>query len=122
MNITLRPETEKRISEKIRRGEFVNADAIVEQAVTFFLNYEGEEMDGAEFREVKAAVAEGLQQAERCEAVEQLSKPDHQIRKLLYGRKPHTYRVYFDVAGTTVRILHIRHGARQEPGARERNG
>ena len=59
---------------------------------------------------------------ERCEAVEQLSKPDRQIRKLLYGRKPHTYRVYFDVAGTTVRILPIRHGARHEPRALERYG
>ena len=34
---------------------------------------------------------------------------------LLYGRKPHTYRVYFDTIQTTVRILHIRHGARREP-------
>ena len=30
-----------------------------------------------------------------------------------------TYRIYFDVVGTTVRILHIRHGARKEPRRRE---
>ncbi len=83
MNITLRPETEKRISEKIRRGEFINADMIVEQAVTFFLDYEGEEMDGAEFREVKAAVAEGLQQAERGEGIS-LEDFDQKLR-VKYG-------------------------------------
>jgi plasmid stabilization system protein ParE len=52
---------------------------------------------------------------ERCEIVESLSQPTSTVRKLLYGRKPHTFRVYFDIVGTTVRILHIRHGARREP-------
>ncbi len=83
MNITLKPETEKRLSEKIRRGEFVNADAIVEQAVTFFLDYEGEEMDGTEFLEVKAAVAEGFLQAERGEGIS-LEEFDQKLR-VKYG-------------------------------------
>jgi plasmid stabilization system protein ParE len=52
---------------------------------------------------------------ERCEIVKSLSRPTSIVRKLLYGRKPHTYRIYFDIVGTTVRILHIRHGARREP-------
>jgi hypothetical protein len=30
MNITLRPQTEKRIVEKVRRGEFDSAGAMVE--------------------------------------------------------------------------------------------
>ena len=50
MNITLSPEAEKRISEKLRRGAFVNA-----------------------------AVAEGLQQPERGEGIS-LEEFDHKLR------------------------------------------
>lgn len=52
---------------------------------------------------------------ERCETVLGLSTRHRVIRKLLYGRKPHTYRIYFDIVDETVRILHVRHGARCEP-------
>lgn len=69
MNITLRPEIQKRINEKVRAGDFESADAIVEQAVKFFLDYEEEEMDQAEFRETKAAIGEALEQADRGEGI-----------------------------------------------------
>jgi plasmid stabilization system protein ParE len=59
---------------------------------------------------------------ERCEVVNQLSKRGRTVRKLLYGRKPNVYRVYFDIMGTTVRVLHIRHGARREPSLRDLKG
>lgn len=59
---------------------------------------------------------------ERCEIVERWTKSGHTVRKLLYGRKPHTYRIYFDIAETTVRVLHIRHGARREPRSRDLSG
>jgi plasmid stabilization system protein ParE len=52
---------------------------------------------------------------ERCKAIKGLSRPGRIVRLLLYGRKPQTYLIYFDVVETTVRILHIRHGARKEP-------
>jgi plasmid stabilization system protein ParE len=35
------------------------------------------------------------------------------VRQLLYGRKPHVYRILFTVDGKTVNILHIRHGRRK---------
>jgi Arc/MetJ-type ribon-helix-helix transcriptional regulator len=69
MTITLRPETEAKIAEKIRLGEFDSADAIVEQAVASFLDEEEEEMDDAEFSMVKAAVGEGLRQAAMGEGI-----------------------------------------------------
>jgi Arc/MetJ-type ribon-helix-helix transcriptional regulator len=69
MNITLKPDTLRRINERIHHGEFESADAIVEQAVTFFLDYEEEDMDEAEFHATKAAVDEALEQAERGEGV-----------------------------------------------------
>jgi Arc/MetJ-type ribon-helix-helix transcriptional regulator len=69
MDITLKPETLRRISEKVHLGEFESADAIVEQAVTFFLDYEEDDMDEEEFRATKAAVDDALEQAERGEGV-----------------------------------------------------
>jgi hypothetical protein len=40
------------------------------------------------------------------------------VRQLLYGRKPHVYRVLFTVAVDTVSVLQIRQGRRQRPTAR----
>ena len=55
----------------------------------------------------------------RCPPVKALSTPRSTIRKLLYGRRPHVYLVYFDVVEDSVRILHIRHGARREPARQD---
>ena len=40
---------------------------------------------------------------------------DRNLRHLLYGRKPHLYRVIYEVDGRNhvVNVLHIRHGARK---------
>ena len=56
---------------------------------------------------------------ERCRVVESISRPNRMVRELLFGRKPHVYRIYFDIAEDTVRVLHIRHAARRES---KRNG
>jgi hypothetical protein len=37
------------------------------------------------------------------------------VRQFLFGRRRNRYRVYFTVVGETVKIVHIRHGARREP-------
>jgi toxin ParE1/3/4 len=58
-------------------------------------------------------------QPNRCRAVETLSTRRSTVRKLLYGRKPHVYSIYFDVVEDSVRILPFRHGARREPTRRE---
>jgi plasmid stabilization system protein ParE len=36
-----------------------------------------------------------------------------ELRQLLYGRRPHVYRVIFKVESETVYILHIWHGRRK---------
>ena len=56
---------------------------------------------------------------ERCPIAQQVSRPRVAVRKLLYGRYPHIYKVYFTIESNTVWILHIRHGARREPKRRE---
>ncbi len=35
-----------------------------------------------------------------------------EVRQLLYGGKPHVYRILFTVEGETVFVLHLRHGRR----------
>ena len=52
----------------------------------------------------------------RCPAAPESRKTGRQLRHLLYGRKPHVYRVIFEIDETqkVVRVLTIRHGARQE--------
>ena len=41
---------------------------------------------------------------------------DSNLRHLLYGRKPHVYRIIYEVKKriSTVNVLHIRHGARDK--------
>ncbi len=44
------------------------------------------------------------------------TREDRRLRQLLYGNKPHIYRVIYSInqSSRTVVILHIRHGAQQE--------
>ena len=66
MTITLSPELQKRIAEKLESGDAGSTDALVEQALKFYLDYEEGE-DGQEFLETKSAIDEALEQAERGE-------------------------------------------------------
>jgi plasmid stabilization system protein ParE len=52
----------------------------------------------------------------RCPAAPEARKTGRPLRHLLYGRKPRVYRVIFEIGEPqkVVRILTIRHGARQE--------
>lgn len=60
----------------------------------------------------------------RCAVAPEGIDPIHPVRVLPYGRKPHVYRVFFtiDNVARTVRILHLRHGARQRPTTEELTG
>lgn len=90
MNITLRPEIQKRINEKIQGGKFESADAFVEQALIFFLDYEEAEMDEAELRDTRAAIDEAREQAGRGEGIS-LIDFDQQMRSK-YGTGADAFR------------------------------
>jgi len=49
----------------------------------------------------------------RCPLAPEDDEASEEIRQLLYGRRPHMYRVVFSIRNETVWILHVRHGARQ---------
>jgi Arc/MetJ-type ribon-helix-helix transcriptional regulator len=67
MTITLSPELQKRIAEKVERDDIRSADALVEQALTFYLEFEEGGMDEEESFETKAAIDEALDQGDRGE-------------------------------------------------------
>jgi plasmid stabilization system protein ParE len=52
----------------------------------------------------------------RCPAALEGRKMKRELRHLLYGKKPHVYRIIYEVdeSQKVVRILHIRHGARHK--------
>jgi toxin ParE1/3/4 len=54
---------------------------------------------------------------ERCPLAPESTQFPFEVRQLLYGHKPHVYRILFTIQEGTVDILHIRHG-RRKPIAR----
>ena len=50
---------------------------------------------------------------ERCPLAPEDAEFPFEVRHLLYGRKPHIYRIVFTVDGETVYVLHIWHGRRR---------
>jgi len=73
------------------------------------------------FNGLERAVLSLDQHPERCAEAPESFDANRPVRVLLYGRKPHTYRIFFiiDDDAETVRVLHVRRGARQRPMADE---
>jgi len=69
MNVALSQELERRLAEKVERGEIQSADGLVEQAVAFYLDYEAGAMDDEEFRETHAAINEAREQSRTGQAL-----------------------------------------------------
>jgi len=68
---------------------------------------------------LEAAIYSLRELPERCPIARPFSRQGVEVRLLLYGRRPHAYRIFFRVEGSTVAILHIRHGARLGPKRRD---
>lgn len=60
----------------------------------------------------------------RCPVAPESIDPNHPVRVLSYGRKPHAYRVFFTVddSARVVRVVHVRRGARKAPVPDELKG
>jgi plasmid stabilization system protein ParE len=55
----------------------------------------------------------------RCPIAPESRESPMEIRQLLYGRRPHTYRILFSIDQQIVHVLHVRHGRRRPPTLRE---
>ena len=64
------------------------------------------------FNGLEAAI-EGLSEfPNRCSLARESREFDEPVRQLLYGKRPHIYRVLFIVRRDVVYVLHVRHAAR----------
>jgi plasmid stabilization system protein ParE len=68
------------------------------------------------FRKQKDDINSLAEMPERCLLALENDELPFEVRQLLYGRKPHQYRVLFTIEADTVVILHIRHGRRRYLG------
>jgi plasmid stabilization system protein ParE len=67
------------------------------------------------FIALEEAIASLAKFPERCALAPETLRFPFEVRQLLYGRKPHVYRILFTIQGETVNILRIRHGRREAP-------
>ena len=51
----------------------------------------------------------------RCPLAPESRESPLEVRQLLYGRRPHIYRILFSIDELVVHVLHIRHGRRRPP-------
>jgi plasmid stabilization system protein ParE len=68
------------------------------------------------FRKLREEIASLSELPQRCPLAPENKEFPFEVRQLLYGRKPHLYRVLFTIEGDTVVVLHIRHGRRRRLG------
>lgn len=65
------------------------------------------------FLALRAAIASLAQSPSRCHLAPENPDSPVELRQLLYGRRPHVYRILFTIDRDTVHVLHIRHGRRR---------
>lgn len=65
------------------------------------------------FLSLENAIASLASFPERCPLAPENASFPFEVRHLLYGRKPHVYRILFTIEGDTVYVLHLRHGRRK---------
>ncbi|MGO9257290.1 MAG: type II toxin-antitoxin system RelE/ParE family toxin [Bryobacteraceae bacterium] len=68
------------------------------------------------FLRLQAAIASLADFPKRCALAPENASVPFEMRQLLYGRKPHVYRILFTIQGDVVYVLRIRHGRRQPVG------
>lgn len=65
------------------------------------------------FSDLAKAISSLRNFPERCPIAPDISPFPFEVRQLLYGNRPHLYRILFTIHDDTVFVLNIRHGRRQ---------
>ena len=65
------------------------------------------------FLTLRGAIASLANLPSRCPLAPENRDSPVELRQLLYGRRPHVYRILFAIEGEAVQVLHIRHGRRR---------
>jgi plasmid stabilization system protein ParE len=64
------------------------------------------------FQGLREGVASLSEAPRRCMLAPEDEAFPFEVRQLLYGNRPHVYRILFTIDGDSVTVLHIRHGRR----------
>ncbi len=64
------------------------------------------------FLKLDEAIASLAEMPKRCKLAPENTAFPFEVRELLYGRKPHVYRILFTIEDNVVYVLHLRHGRR----------
>ena len=104
--VPVKPERLAQLEDLARRRGKSTADAL-DDVLADYLEWERQDYQEA---------VEGYRNF-RCAVAWPPESRDSPVRQLLYGRKPHVYRILFAVDGDLVQVLHVRH-ARRRPLAR----
>lgn len=86
-----------------------DADAILEWLISQHAGETGIRW----FLALDDAIASLATYPKRCPLAAESVQFPFEVRQLLYGHKPHVYRILFAIDGETVNVLHIRHGRRE---------
>jgi len=62
---------------------------------------------------IVAAIKTLATNPQRCPKAQEAVSFGREVRQLLYGHRPHTYRILYSIRGQSVVILHVRHSARE---------
>src|SRR5580658_4020732 len=65
------------------------------------------------FRRLEEAIASLCNFPQRCKLAPENASVPFEMRQLLFGHRPHVYRILFNIEGETVNVLRIRHGRRK---------
>ena len=91
------------------------AELDLDAILTWLLAKEAGETGLRWFRKMKDAIDSLSELPQRSPVAPENANFPFEVRQLLYGRKPHQYRVLFTIDRDTVVVLHIRHGRRDRP-------
>ncbi len=88
------------------------ADRNASEILDWLLTEQAGEAGVRWFLGLEASINSLAENPHRCSLAPENRAFPFEVRQLLYGRKPHVYRILFAIRDDTVYILHIRHGRR----------
>ena len=86
-----------------------DADAILQ----WLMSQHAGEAGARWFRKLEEAIASLSNFPGRCPLAPENTYVPFEMRQLLYGHKPHLYRILFTIDGETIYVLRVRHGRRK---------
>ena len=89
-----------------------SAEREAEAILEWLLDHQAGETGLRWFLNLEQAIQSLSHFPERCSVAPENEQFPFEVRQLLYGRRPHVYRILFTIEQDTVYVLHIRHGRR----------